>query len=106
MENQEKIQTVMNMARDRIASSGCDAISCSKGGEAMEQNIKLIGSGIDTLIFNVRSCDRTGQPIKQELDVKLVQELDSLQREARRVDGTENCPLTCVCTFWMMLVHS
>ena len=67
---------------------------------------KLVGYGVDTLILNVRSCYRTGQPIKQELDEKLVQELDYLQGEARRVDGTENCPLTCFCTFWMILLHS
>ena len=59
----------------------------------MEQNIKLVGSGIDTLIFNVRSCDRKGQPIKQELDETLVQELDYLQGETRHME-------TAVATDW------
>ena len=59
----------------------------------MEQNIKLVGSGIATLSFNVRSCDSKGQPIKQELDETLVQELDYLQSEARHME-------TVVATDW------
>ena len=35
------------------------------------QGIKLVGSGVDTLILNVRYCDSKGQPVKQELDEKL-----------------------------------
>ena len=54
----------------------------------MEQNIKLVGSGIATLSFNVRSCDSKGQPIKQELNETLVQELDHLQGESRHIETT------------------
>lgn len=57
------------------------------------QHIKLVGSGVDTLILNVRYCDSKGQPLKQELDEKLVQELDYLQGEARHVE-------TAVATDW------
>src|SRR2546421_9377776 len=59
----------------------------------MEETIKLVGYGVDTLILNVRYSDSKGQPVKQELDEKLVQELDYLQGEARRVE-------TVVSTDW------
>src|SRR2546430_12888036 len=59
----------------------------------MEETIKLVGYGVDTLILNVRYSDSKGQPLKQELDEKLVQELDYLQGEARRVE-------TAVATDW------
>src|SRR5439155_23100239 len=58
--------------------------------------IKLVGYGVDTLILNVRYSDSKDQPIKQELDEKLVQELDYLQGEARRVE-------TAVATDWAFL---
>ncbi len=57
------------------------------------QAIKLVGSGVDTLIVNVRYSDGTGQPVKQELDENLQQELYYLQGEARRVE-------TAVATDW------
>src|SRR2546423_13384389 len=53
----------------------------------MEERIKLVGYGVDTLILNVRYSDSKGQPLKQELDEKLVQELDYLQGEARLVES-------------------
>ena len=53
----------------------------------------MVGYGTDTLILNVRYCDDKGQPVKQELDEKLVQDLDYLQGEARRVE-------TAVATDW------
>jgi hypothetical protein len=56
-------------------------------------NIKLVGYGVDTLILNVRYTDSKGRPVKQELDEKLVQELDYLQGDARRVE-------TAVATDW------
>lgn len=52
----------------------------------MEEQIKLVGHGVDTLILNVRYSDSKGRPVKQELDERLVQELDYLQGEARRVE--------------------
>ncbi len=52
----------------------------------MEEQIKLVGYGVDTLILNVRYCDSKGQPVKRELDEKLVQELDYLQDEARHIE--------------------
>ncbi len=55
---------------------------------------KLVGYGVDTLILNVRYSDSKGQPVKQELDEKLAQELDYLQAEARRVE-------TAVATDWV-----
>src|SRR2546421_4743887 len=62
----------------------------------MEGRFKLVGYGVDTLILNVRYSDSKGQPVKQELDEKLVQELDYLQGEARRVE-------TAVATDWAFL---
>src|SRR5947209_7398044 len=59
----------------------------------MQELIKLVGSGVDTLILNVRYSDSKGQPIKQELDEKLQEELDYLQGEARHVE-------TAVATDW------
>jgi hypothetical protein len=59
----------------------------------MEEHVKLVGYGVDTLILNVRYSDKKGQPVKQELDEKLVEELDYLQGEARRVE-------TAVATDW------
>jgi hypothetical protein len=59
-------------------------------------NIKLVGYGVDTLILNVRYADKNGQPVKQELEEKLVQELDYLQGEARRIE-------TAVATDWAFL---
>ena len=60
----------------------------------MEECIDLVGYGVDTLILNVRYSDSKGQPVKQELDEKLVQELDYLQGEARQVE-------TAVATDWV-----
>src|SRR2546421_11562655 len=57
-------------------------------------NMNLVGSGVDTLIVNVRYSDSKGQPVKQELDEKLAQELDYLQGEARHVE-------TAVATDWV-----
>lgn len=59
----------------------------------MEECINLIGHGVDTLILNVRYSDSKSQPVKQELDEKLAQELDYLQGEARQVE-------TAVATDW------
>jgi len=59
----------------------------------MEGRFKLVGYGVDTLILNMRYSDSKSQPVKQELDEKLVQELDCLQGEARRVE-------TAVATDW------
>src|SRR6266700_2750914 len=59
----------------------------------MQETIKLVGYGVDTLILNVRYSDSKGQPVKQELDEKLLQELDYLQGEARRGE-------TAVATDW------
>ena len=56
-------------------------------------NINLVGYGVDTLLLNVRYSDGKGQPVKRELDERLVQELDYLQGEARRVE-------TAVATDW------
>lgn len=58
------------------------------------QDIKLVSSGVDTLILNVRYYDSKSQPIKQELEEKLQQALDYLQGEARRVE-------TAVATDWV-----
>ena len=52
----------------------------------MQETINLVSYGVDTLIINVRYSDSKGQPVKQELDEKLLQELDYLQGEARRVE--------------------
>src|SRR5437763_14290417 len=59
----------------------------------MCMSINLVGYGVDTLILNVRYSDSKGQPVEQELDEKLGQELDYLQGEARRVE-------TAVATDW------
>ncbi len=46
--------------------------------------IHLVGYGVDTLILNVRYCDKNSQPIKQELADAVAHELDDLQGEARK----------------------
>src|SRR5947209_9943293 len=65
----------------------------SSSKEVCMSNIKLVGYGVDTLILNVRYTDKHGQPVKQELQEKLVQELDYLPGEARRIE-------TAVATDW------
>src|SRR6202030_3689606 len=45
--------------------------------------IKIVGRGVDTLVLNVSYADKRFQPIKQELDADLQEELNSLQGEAR-----------------------
>ena len=56
------------------------------------QETKLIGYGVDTLLINVRYADSTGQPVKQELDERLVEELDYLQGEARTAEAAVASP--------------
>ena len=46
-------------------------------------DIKIVGRGVDTLVLNVCYADKQFQPIKQELDTDLQEELSSLQDEAR-----------------------
>src|SRR5713226_7940171 len=62
----------------------------------MQETINLVGCGADTLILNVHYSDSKEQPIKQELDEQLVQELDYLQGQARRVE-------TAVASDWSFL---
>src|ERR1700680_3512376 len=45
--------------------------------------VKIVGRGVDTLVLNVSYADKQFQPIKQELDADLQEELNSLQGEAR-----------------------
>jgi hypothetical protein len=45
--------------------------------------VKIVGRGVDTLVLNVSYADKQLQPIKQELDSDLQEELNSLQGEAR-----------------------
>ncbi|GCF08100.1 hypothetical protein [Dictyobacter arantiisoli] len=51
--------------------------------DALIENIKLVGFGVDTLILNVRYADESLEPIQRELDETLMQELDYLQGEAK-----------------------
>ena len=44
----------------------------------MPMSISLVGYGVDTLVINVRYADSAFQPIKQELDERLMQELEYL----------------------------
>ena len=68
----------------------------------MQETINLVSYGVDTLIINVRYSDSKGQPVKQELDEKLVQELDYLQSEARRVETAEfGCAADCLTSLVM-----
>ncbi len=69
-------------------------ISCLWGGAYVKHQTGRYG--VDTLILNVRYADQHGQPVKQELEKKLVQELDYLQGEARRVE-------TAAATDWAFL---
>ena len=62
----------------------------------MQETIKLVGYGVDTLILNVRYADKQGQPVKQELDEKLVATLDYLQGAARSAE-------TAVASDWSFL---
>jgi hypothetical protein len=45
--------------------------------------VKFVGHGVDTLVLNVCYADKQFQPIKQELNADLQDELNSLQGEAR-----------------------
>ncbi len=45
--------------------------------------VKIVGRGVDTLVLNVCYADKQFQPIKQELNADLQEELNSLQGEAR-----------------------
>lgn len=45
--------------------------------------VKIVGRGVDTLVLNVSYADKQFQPIKQELDASLQEELNRLQGEAR-----------------------
>ncbi len=58
--------------------------------------IKLVGYGVDTLVLNVRYADQQFQPIQQELDAALMQELDYLQGEAKLAE-------TAVASDWAFL---
>src|SRR5713226_810100 len=49
----------------------------------MEEFIRLVGYGVDTLILNMRYTDKQYQPIKQELAQEIAQELEDLQGAAR-----------------------
>jgi Phage integrase family len=62
----------------------------------MEESIKLVGHGVDTLILNVRYADKQGQPVKQRLDEKLAATLDYLQNAARSAE-------TAVASDWSFL---
>ena len=58
----------------------------------MPMSIHLVGYGVDTLIINVRYADSAYQPIKQELDEKLVQEWEYLQAAARHAETAVASP--------------
>jgi hypothetical protein len=45
--------------------------------------VKVVGRGVDTLVLNVCYADKQFQPIKQELNSDLQDELNMLQGEAR-----------------------
>src|ERR1700680_4153442 len=45
--------------------------------------VTIVGRGADTLVLNVCYADKQFQPIKQELDADLQDELNTLQGEAR-----------------------
>ena len=49
--------------------------------------IKIVGRGVDTLVLNVSYADKQFQPIKQELDANLQEELNRLQGEARLAES-------------------
>ena len=47
------------------------------------REVKIVGCGVDTLVLNINYADKQFQPIKQELDQDLQDELQVLQNEAR-----------------------
>src|SRR5579859_5274609 len=49
--------------------------------------IKVVGRGVDTLVLNISYADKQFQPIKQELDTNLQEELNRLQGEARLAES-------------------
>ncbi len=46
-------------------------------------SVKIVGRGADTLVLNVCYADKQFQPIKQELNADLQEELNTLQGAAR-----------------------
>ncbi len=63
------------------------SLSFASAFDALIENIKLVGYGVDTLILNVRYADEELQPVQQELDATLKQELDYLQGEAKQAES-------------------
>src|SRR2546421_10991284 len=57
-----------------------------KGVLSMSE-VKIVGRGVDTLVLNVSYADKQFQPLKQELDASLQEELNSLQGEARLAES-------------------
>lgn len=49
--------------------------------------VNVVGRGVDTLVLNVSYADKQFQPVKQELDANLQEELNSLQREPRLAES-------------------
>ncbi|HEX6479413.1 MAG TPA: hypothetical protein VF043_11260 [Ktedonobacteraceae bacterium] len=47
------------------------------------QEVKIVGRGVDTLVINVCYANEHFQPVKQELDQNLQNELNMLQNAAR-----------------------
>src|SRR5258708_29646768 len=52
-------------------------------GKVPMSKVNIVGRGVDTLVLNVCYADKQFQPIKQELDQDLQDELQVLQNEAR-----------------------
>ncbi len=62
--------------------NGSSLLSFVSTSDTWIEKVKLVGYGVDTPVLNVRYADQQFQPIQQELDTTLMQELDYLQGEA------------------------
>ena len=59
-------------------------------------NAKVVRRGVEMLVLNASYVDKRCQPIKQELDANLQEEMNSLQGEAR----LSRLPIVARWDFW------
>jgi hypothetical protein len=87
-------------------------VNCRGGVEGTEQVssqpetiVRLMGTGVDTLLLNVRYADASGKPVKQELDERYVTVLNEWQEKARVVDEPVVIPLAFRGVSFLMHPH-
>ncbi len=87
-------------------------VNCRGGVEGTEQVssqpetiVRLMGTGVDTLLLNVRYADASGKPVKQELDERYVTVLNEWQEKARVAEEPVVIPLAFRGVSFLMHPH-